>query len=349
MPNSNIEIRNMKSETAALRQETTSGTRDYCVAIRTLGTAGEKYQTLLECLVAQTLPPKKILVYIPHGYPAPKETVGIEQIVRCEKGMVTQRSLSYKEVDTDYILFCDDDVSLKQDSVAKLFDSLIQYNGDCVAASVFFKRNESLWEIIKSFVHSHTYLHHNKKWFSIIRKDGAFSYRRNPTEEVMETQSAPFPCFLCKTIVYHSLHFEDERWLDQFKYASRDDQLFFYKMYIMGFRVLIHMNSGVVHMDARAAKRPDNSLKYYMQKKIGFIIWYRTIFKISNNTLCDKVWAILSFSKLLFFDFLFLPFEILYYKKLRYLIDFFTSIWSGIIYVHSKEYKKIPTFDAYMS
>ena len=87
-------------ETINLKQETVCGKRDYCVAIRTLGTAGEKYQTLLDSLMAQTLPPQKILVYIPHGYPAPKETVGIEQLVRCEKGMVTQRSLPFDEVNT---------------------------------------------------------------------------------------------------------------------------------------------------------------------------------------------------------------------------------------------------------
>lgn len=89
--------------------------RDYCAVIRTLGTAGEKYQSLLDSLVEQTLTPKKILVYIPHGYPAPKETVGVEQIVRCEMGMVAQRSLPFDEVDTDYILFCDDDLYLPPD------------------------------------------------------------------------------------------------------------------------------------------------------------------------------------------------------------------------------------------
>ena len=41
---------------------------DYCVAIRTLGTAGNKYQVLLDSLNSQTIKPKKILVYIPYGY-----------------------------------------------------------------------------------------------------------------------------------------------------------------------------------------------------------------------------------------------------------------------------------------
>ena len=37
---------------------------EYCVAIRTLGLAGNKFQQELISLVNQTIPPKKILVYI---------------------------------------------------------------------------------------------------------------------------------------------------------------------------------------------------------------------------------------------------------------------------------------------
>ena len=36
--------------------------KEYCVAIRTLGKAGDKYQALLDSLKAQTIQPKKILV-----------------------------------------------------------------------------------------------------------------------------------------------------------------------------------------------------------------------------------------------------------------------------------------------
>lgn len=63
----------------------------YCVAIRTLGTAGEKYRQTLLSLQQQTIPPNKILVYIAQGYPIPQETIGIEEYIYCPKGMVAQR------------------------------------------------------------------------------------------------------------------------------------------------------------------------------------------------------------------------------------------------------------------
>ena len=53
----------------------------YTAVIRTLGTAGEKYQTLLNSLVAQTIQPSAILVYIAEGYPLPKDTLGKERYI----------------------------------------------------------------------------------------------------------------------------------------------------------------------------------------------------------------------------------------------------------------------------
>ena len=82
---------------------------NYTAVIRTLGIAGDKYQTLLDSLNKQTIQPSKILVYIAEGYSIPKETIGKEQYIYVKKGMVAQRALSYTEVETEYILFLDDD------------------------------------------------------------------------------------------------------------------------------------------------------------------------------------------------------------------------------------------------
>lgn len=96
---------------------TTTDYPAYTVVIRTLGTAGEKYLTTLRSAKEQDVPPQKILVYIPHGYPLPKETVGTEEYVRCEKGLVAQRSLPFDEVQTDWMLFLDDDMDLPASTV----------------------------------------------------------------------------------------------------------------------------------------------------------------------------------------------------------------------------------------
>ena len=51
----------------------------YTAVIRTLGTAGEKYQQLLDSLDRQTIKPSEIIVYIAEGYALPKETIGKER------------------------------------------------------------------------------------------------------------------------------------------------------------------------------------------------------------------------------------------------------------------------------
>ena len=79
----------------------------------------------MNSLISQTLPPSDIYVYIADGYPIPKETVGVEKYVYVKKGMVAQRALQYDEVDTEYMLFLDDDVFLPSDSVSRFTYGLI--------------------------------------------------------------------------------------------------------------------------------------------------------------------------------------------------------------------------------
>lgn len=59
---------------------------EYTAVIRILGTAGEKYQQLLDSLLAQTIAPQAILVYIAEGYTLPKETIGKERYIYVKKG-----------------------------------------------------------------------------------------------------------------------------------------------------------------------------------------------------------------------------------------------------------------------
>jgi predicted glycosyltransferase involved in capsule biosynthesis len=103
----------------------------YCAVIRTLGTAGEKFEKEIASLLAQNTPPDKIIAYIPDGYKIPRFS-NSEKVewVRSPKGMITQRSLPFDEVTTEWILFLDDDVYLSPDSVEKLFEGIAQEKGD---------------------------------------------------------------------------------------------------------------------------------------------------------------------------------------------------------------------------
>ena len=67
----------------------------YSIAIRTLGTAGEKFLAELRSIASQTVQPEKVVVYIAEGYSRPGFTVGKEEYVWVKKGMMSQRVLPY--------------------------------------------------------------------------------------------------------------------------------------------------------------------------------------------------------------------------------------------------------------
>ena len=321
---------------------------NYCVAIRTLGTAGEKYQTLLDSLKAQTIPAKKILVYIAEGYELPKETIGIEEYVRCPKGMIAQRSLPFDEVNTEYVLFCDDDLYLPPDFVEQMYRGLMNLKGDCIAANVYNEEQMSYIDKLGIFLHSFISPHRDDGWNIHIKRNVSYSYNQSPKDEFLRTESAPGASCLCKLSAYKAIHFEDERWLDKMSYAAGDDQLLFYKMHQMGFKVGMYRNSGVIHLDAQAGQRPTKANKMYLQKKNLFIMWYRTIYNIRSKSSFEKCRCISAFAWRCLFGVFTLPLEVIHYKQLRFFIDYFRGLHAGYRYVRSEEYKAIPPFDAYL-
>lgn len=329
---------------------------EYCVAIRTLGMAGEKYLTLLNSLRDQTIEPKRILVYIPHGYPAPKETIGIEEIIRCEKGMVTQRSLPFEEIDTEYVLFCDDDLYLPPSFVERMYTGLKQYNGDCISPEVYYSYKAPFFKKLAFFIHSFVSPRSDDGWAIKIKRNASSSYNNHPIAEVLPTESAAFACLLCKMSAHRAIHFEDERWIEHFSFAAGDDTLYYYKLFLSNFKVLKLFNSGLKHLDAQTGIRPDIRKKMYYHKMILFIMWYRIVFEPRLNReniriktgRFERLRCISAFGWRCIFGVLTLPMEVIHYRQLGYFIDYFRGLYDGWLFVHSDEYKFIPSFDSFI-
>lgn len=172
---------------------------NYTVVIRTLGKAGEKYQALLNSLNKQTIQPSKILVYIAEGYSIPKETIGKEQYIYVKKGMVAQRALPYDEVDTEYILFLDDDVYLPETAVAQLYQYLVDNDADVISPDVFPNAERSL--LGKWMMRLSGRMVDRKddgKWGYKVMHNSGYSYNANPKSGVYLSQTNAGPCFFCK-------------------------------------------------------------------------------------------------------------------------------------------------------
>lgn len=258
----------------------------YTAVIRTLGKGGEYYQRTLDSLVSQTFPPSAIIVYIAEGYSLPKETVGCERYVYVKKGMVAQRALRYDEVQTEYILFLDDDVYLPHDGVEFLYRELMEYQGQVISPCVFPNHLASWKSKIRlTLLGREVCRLWGRRWGYKVLWNGSFSYNNNPVAGVYESQTNAGPCFLCRKSDFLTIKYEEEAWLDETPYAFPDDQVMFYKMYQKGLKVLTSYDSGIIHLDAgSSAGGTDRTCKViYSEYRNKLIFWYRFIYSNEKN------------------------------------------------------------------
>jgi len=318
----------------------------YTAVIRTLGKAGEKYQTLLDTLCAQSLPPEKILVFIAEGYELPKETCGREEYVVCEKGMIHQRSLPFSQVETPWILFCDDDLSFEKDSVERLVKAVEEFAEKGIESSVispntFQNHLASKKTKIKNAL-SMVLPTSSKKYAFRQRLSGFYTYCNRP-DPVMQTQTFAGPCCLIKKSSYEKLNFKNERFLDSFRYPLGEDTLFSYKSFLLGFNPLVHYESGIVHLDASSGHVQNPGQMIQMQNASRYCVWYRSVYTAQKNR-WNRFVARWSFCAACNHVCIYLFFTGLLKRNLTNFIYFKKGIKMGKDYTKTEEYKKLPLY-----
>lgn len=276
---------------------------EYTAVIRTLGTAGEKFQILLNSLNRQTIQPSKILVYIADGYPIPKETIGKEQYIYVKKGMVAQRALPYHEVDTEFILFLDDDVYLPESAVEQLYRYLTERNADVISPDVFPNAERSfLGKCLMMLSCRMVARRDDGKWgYKVMRNSGYF-YNNHPKPGVYWSQTNAGPCFFCRKTDFLKIHFEDELWLDNMKYPLGEDQVMFYKMYLFGLKQLTWFHSGIKHLDAGSTMMNEEKERMLIYSDFRFktIFWHRFIY-LPDKYFLSRLYSILAICYTCFF------------------------------------------------
>ena len=266
----------------------------YTVAIRTLGRAGEKYQKLLDSLKLQTLPPSGINVYIAEGYSLPTETINQEKYIYVPKGMVSQRALMYDDIDTEYILFCDDDIYLPDNAVEELYNTLIENNSQVISPDVFNNAGRRFGaEMLMTLSGRMRSRRGDDEWGYKVMRTCGYSYKKYPRHKVYQSQTNAGPCFFCRKDDFLKTHFEEELWLDKMAYPLGEDQVMFYKMHCMGLKVLTHYQSGIEHLDA-GTSRISQEKEYkviYSDFYFKCIFWHRFIFLPERN-FALKLWSV---------------------------------------------------------
>lgn len=275
---------------------------EYTIVIRTLGTAGEFYQRTINSLLNQTIKPNAIVIYIAEGYQIPKETIGIERYVYVKKGMVAQRALPYNEVNTEYMLFLDDDVYLPPTGVETLYNEMIEHNAQVISPCTFSNHKVS-WKskIVQSLMGKEVTRLFGDSWAYKVLRTGGFSYNNNPVKPVYESTTNAGPCFFCKKIDFLKIRYEEELWLDETPYALPDDQVMFYKMHLCGLKILTSFDSGIIHLDAGSTMQASDEkvLKViYSEFRNKTIFWYKYLYSQEKN-LWMKGWCCICFGYML--------------------------------------------------
>ena len=318
----------------------------YSIAIRTLGTSGDKFVRELESIKRQTVQPEKVVIYIAEGYKRPEYTIGKEEYVWVKKGMMMQRVLPYDEIDTPLIMLLDDDVELADESAEKMIDALVENKMDCVAAVTFRNYLIPLSKKIYIAATNLVFPHWSKKWSVKVHGNGSFSYNNHITKEVYLSQSASGPASLWKKNVFHVLHFEDELWLEQFGFPYGEDVVMFNKLYKNGYRLGMHYNCGVKHLNAQSSSGgfQRDPKKFYIRSMASLMIWHRTCYNLRCLSFYIRIWRVFTFAlKLVWLLFVHLGVS-LYWLTAKVLYYYVMGCCNGMKKIHSKDYQQIPNY-----
>ena len=318
----------------------------YSIAIRTLGTSGDKFRQELESIAAQTVQPEKVLVFIAEGYPRPEFTVEKEEYVWVKKGMVAQRALPYQEISSDCILMLDDDVLLASDSAERMLKALEEHEAGAVGADLFKSQKMSLSTKVYAAIVNLVLPHRSRKWAFKVHRNGSFSYNNRPSKTYYRSQSCGGPAILWRKDALAKIHLEDELWLDSLGFAYGDDMLETYKLHLNGGRLGVLYDANITNLDAQSSsgafkKGPEY---FYTRTKALFMIWWRTSYKNGKDTVWTHAYAAGAFGLKALWLIPVMAGAAIVKRNTHILPSYFRGLHDGWESVHSPEFRALPPY-----
>lgn len=314
----------------------------YSIAIRTLAQNVEILKLELDSIVCQSKQPDKVVIYIAEGYEKPSFRVGKEEYVWVKKGMVAQRALEYREIDSEVVLMLDDDVELAPDSAERMLKAMEEQGADCVAADTFKNQEMTLRQKLLAFISNGVYVRGDDGWAFKQCRNGAFSFNGNPQKQFCWTETFAGPCWMLKKSALKAVHLEDELWMDRMGFPYGEDAVESYKLFVNGFKCGVLYDSGVKNLDAKTSSGVYHKTekKFYTRSYGMFATWWRMIY-----TCQDKQWlSALLFGLKAWWQ---LNLHILLgivKLNVRIPLNYMKGLKDGWVFVHSDEFKAIPPY-----
>ena len=130
--------------------------------------------------------------------------------------------------------------------------------------------------------------------------------------------------------------------MDRFPYALGDDQLLAYKLFRAGHDLLVHYDTGIIHLDAGSGHIKDPVQSDLDNKCIRYLIWYRSLFQPAN---CNKrPIVIVAFYARWFFQLLLSFISSLNGHSYR-MTNCFKSLKEAKEFIRSSEFSNIPKWE----
>lgn len=319
-----------------------SYSKSYSVAIRTLGTNVEVLKCELESIARQTVQPERVIIYIANGYERPRYQIGKEEYVWVKKGMVAQRALEYREIESDIILMLDDDVGLSNDSAERMLRAMAEHDADCVAADTFKNQEMTTVQRCMAFMSNGVYARGDDGWAFKQCQNGSFSFNGHPSESFCLTETFAGPCWMVKKSMLRAIRLQDEVWMDSMGFPYGEDAVTSYKMFLNGYKIGVLYDSGVQNLDAKTSSGAyHKSLKKYYTRSCGmFVTWWRMIY--TNR---GKQWlSALFFGLKAWWQFNLHLLLGVAKMNMKIPYNYVMGLRDGWIFVHSDEYKAIPPY-----
>lgn len=319
---------------------------NYSVAIRTLGTNPEMLKLELESVFNQTIQPEKVIIYIAEGYSRPTYQVSTEEYVWVKKGMVAQRALKYREIDSELLLLMDDDVELACDSVEKMLSALKEHDADCIGADVFETYKLPLKSKVYAALTNWVFPHFDKSSADKVRLTGSFTYNNCPKEPVLPTQCVGGPCSLWKKKIINVLNWEVELWMDRLaNFPYGEDMVQSYKLHINGGKMFMIFNANIKNLNGQSSSSNyhANHRKFYIRSLMMFCNWWRIIYETRPNV-SARIKSICAFSAKLIWLMIINAVAACVMLNIKILVYYFKGIRDGWRYVHSNDYLSLPPY-----
>ena len=285
-------------------------------------------------------------MYIAEGYPRPEFTVGKEEYVWVNKGMMSQRVLKYDDVISDCIMMLDDDVQLSPDSAERMLRAMDEYGADAVGADVF--RNHKMSFLVKVYagIVNMVFPHWSRKWAFKVHRNGSFSYNDSPSKPFYWSQSCGGPVVMFRKGSFLKFQPESELWLESLGFPYGEDQLESYKFFLNGGRLGVLYDAGVANLNAKSSSGAfrKSAEHIYVRTKASFMIWYRSIYRNGKDTVASRIAASLAFGfKAFWLTFVMCGAAVVKWD-FRFISTYSKGLKDGWKAIHSPEFKSLPPY-----